>query len=97
MRSRWPSHSWWAPAHRIPSRRTPPTPSSVAPSETDTPPAVRDILDFEWLGPVDDGTYFVDADTDPSTPLRVVYDIPAEGWSNWIGRRSSVPTTGMWR
>ncbi len=62
-----------------------PVPSSVAPSETETAPAVRDKMDFEPLGPIEPGTYFIDADLDPSTPLRVVYDIPAEGWSNWIG------------
>ncbi|MDP9300199.1 MAG: hypothetical protein M3P43_04790 [Actinomycetota bacterium] len=62
-----------------------PVPSSVAPSETETAPAVRDMMDFEPLGPIEPGTYFIDADLDPSTPLRVVYDIPAEGWSNWIG------------
>jgi hypothetical protein len=31
------------------------------------------------------GTYFIDPDGDPSTPLRVVYEIPFEGWSQWIG------------
>jgi hypothetical protein len=71
-----------------------PTPSSVAPSETDTAPAVQDIMDFEPLGPVEPETYFVDADLDPSTPLRVVYDIPAEGWSNWIGAAKFGPNDG---
>jgi hypothetical protein len=59
--------------------------SSVVPSETETAPAVRDMMDFEPLGPIEPGTYFIAADLDPSTPLRVVYDISAEGWSNWIG------------
>ena len=71
-----------------------PAPSSVAPSETDTAPAVRDIMDFEPLGPIEPGTYFVDADLDPSTPLRVVYDIPAKGWSNWIGATKFGPEDG---
>jgi len=62
-----------------------PAPSSVAPSETDAAPAVRDMMDFELHGPIEPGTYFIDADLDPSTPLRVVYEIPAEAWSQWIG------------
>ena len=67
---------------------------SVAPSETDTAPAVRDMMDFEPLGPIEPGTYFIDADTDPSTPLRVVYEIPAEGWSMWIGAAKFGPDDG---
>jgi hypothetical protein len=30
-------------------------------------------------------TYWVDADTDPCTPLRVFYTIPGNGWRAWIG------------
>ena len=45
----------------------------------------RDIMSIEQLAPLDPGTYFIDPDLDPSTPLRVVYEIPAEGWSQWIG------------
>ncbi|MFN8234436.1 MAG: hypothetical protein U0V56_13555 [Actinomycetota bacterium] len=44
--------------------------------------------------PVEPGTYFVDADLDPSTPLRVVYDLPAEGWSSWIGAAKFGPDDG---
>ena len=43
------------------------------------------MMAFEPLGPIGAGTYFIDPDGDPSTPLRVVYDIPADGWSIWIG------------
>ena len=71
-----------------------PAPSSVAPSETDTAPPVRGMMDFEPLGPIEPGTYFIDTDLDPSTPLRVVYDIPAEGWSNWIGATKFGPDDG---
>jgi len=46
------------------------------------------------MAPVEPGTYFVDADLDPSTPLRVVYDIPAEGWSSWIGAAKFGPDGG---
>jgi hypothetical protein len=51
-----------------------------------------EISDF---GPLQPGTYFIDPDADPSTPLRVVYDVPAEGWSMWIGAvRTSTETEG---
>lgn len=60
-----------------------PLPSSVpAPAAT---PAARDIWGFEPLAPIEPGTYFVDPDLDPSSPLRVVYEVPAQGWSMWIG------------
>jgi hypothetical protein len=71
-----------------------PAPSSVAPSDTDTAPTVRDIMDFEPLGPIEPGTYFMDADLNPSTPLRVIYDVPAEGWSQWIGAAKFGPNDG---
>lgn len=71
-----------------------PAGSSVAPSEADTAPVVRDMMDSEPLGPIEPGTYFIDADLDPSTPLRVLYDIPAEGWSNWIGAAKFGPDGG---
>jgi hypothetical protein len=48
----------------------------------------------EQIVPVEPGTYFVDADLDPSTPLRVVFDIPAEGWSSWIGAAKFGPDDG---
>lgn len=69
-------------------------PTSVAPSETDTAPTVLDMWDREPLSEIEPGTYFIDADLDPSTPLRVVYDIPAEGWSNWIGAAKFGPGGG---
>jgi hypothetical protein len=37
------------------------------------------------LGPIEPGAYFIDPDLDPSTPLRVVYEVPAQGWSMWVG------------
>jgi hypothetical protein len=42
-------------------------------------------MELEHFAPLEPGTYFIDPDLDPSTPLRVVYEIPAEGWSMWIG------------
>jgi hypothetical protein len=55
---------------------------SPAPSSTSL---ARDIWSFKPLGPIEPGTYFIDPDLDPSTPLRLVYEIPGEGWSQWIG------------
>ena len=45
----------------------------------------QDIWEIPPLSPLEPGAYFIDPDFDPSTPLRVVYDVPAEGWSQWIG------------
>ena len=60
-----------------PTQGSAPTPSSTA--------LIQDMMAFEPLNPIGVGTYFIDPDGDPSTPLRVVYDIPADGWSMWIG------------
>ena len=68
-----------------PSAAASPTP---VPSATTTPsstPLVRDIWGFEPLRPIEPGAYFIDPDLDPSTSLRVVYEVPAQGWSMWIG------------
>ncbi len=40
------------------------------------------IPDF---APLKTGTYYIDPDDDPSTPLRVEYDIAVDGWAQWIG------------
>jgi hypothetical protein len=40
---------------------------------------------LEPFAPLEPGPYFMDPDGDPSTPLRVVYEVPAEGWPQWIG------------
>ena len=58
--------------------------SATTPDEP-SPTTARDVMDIGFFAPLDPGTYFIDADLDPSTPLRVVYDIRAEGWSMWIG------------
>jgi hypothetical protein len=46
-------------------------------------------MDLPNFAPLEPGTYFIDPDLDPSTPLRVVYEVPAEGWSMWIGAAKS--------
>ena len=42
-------------------------------------------MELEEFAPLEPGTYFIDPDLDPSTPLRVTYEVPSEGWSQWIG------------
>jgi hypothetical protein len=59
------------------------TPSSApAPSST---PSIQDVMKIAHFAPLEPGPYFIDPDGADSTPLRVVYEIPAEGWSQWIG------------
>jgi hypothetical protein len=62
-----------------------PSPTHVGAATPGATVAIHDVMGFEPLGPISAGTYFIDPDGDPSTPLRVVYDIPAPGWSQWIG------------
>jgi len=42
-------------------------------------------MEFEPFSPLEPGTYYIDPDLDPSTPLRVVYEVPVDGWRMWIG------------
>ena len=65
----------------------PRTSAPAAPSEPNL--SDQDIMGIEPFGPLEPGTYFIDPDGDPSTPLRVVYEVPAEGWSQWIGATKS--------
>jgi hypothetical protein len=50
-----------------------------------TTAAPVDIWSFEPFSDLGSGRYFIDPDLDPSTPLRVTYEIPVEGWKMWIG------------
>jgi hypothetical protein len=68
---------------------TPSDPDITAPGETDPDPAVQDIWELPPFAPLEPETYFIDPDLDPSTPLRVVYEVPFEGWSQWIGATKS--------
>ena len=61
--------------------------TSPVTTTTDLTPTILDILageakPFTNLRP---GTYSLDPDLDPATPLRVTYDVPFEGWQSWIG------------
>lgn len=58
---------------------SPPTPSEPSPT-----PTVHDVMELAAFAPLEPGTYFIDPDLVPSTPLRVVYEVP-DGWSSWIG------------
>ena len=55
------------------------------PSETHSGPAIQDIWELPPFARLEPGTYFIDPDLDPSTPRRVVYEVPFEGWLQWIG------------
>jgi hypothetical protein len=55
---------------------------TVTPTPTATP-GPRDVSHEDDI--IEPGTYFVDPDEDPSTPLRVTYQVAAEGWSAWLG------------
>jgi hypothetical protein len=60
------------------------TEPTTAPTTLADETQAQDIWEIEADGPLDPGAYFIDPDFDPSTPLRVVYDLP-EGWWMWIG------------
>ena len=72
-----------------------PMPSS-APAASSAP-SIQDVMALEFFSPLEPGAYFIDPDGDRSTPMRVVYDIPAEGWAQWIGaaKFSDVGHTGV--
>jgi hypothetical protein len=61
------------------------TTAPTAGSEPTASPTIQDIMELPYFSPLEPGTYFIDPDGDSSTPLRVVYEVPAEGWSMWIG------------
>jgi len=72
-------------------------PSRSASSDTQAAQEVQDMMELvslDPLGRIEPGTYSIDPDLDPSTPLRVVYEIPAEGWSSWIGAAKFGPDDG---
>ena len=65
------------------------TMSPTAPSEPTASPTIQNVMDLPNFAPLEPGTYFIHPDLDPSTPLRVVYEVPFEGWSMWIGAAKS--------
>ena len=63
---------------------TPSAPSNVT-TMAPTPETVHDVMELAHFAALEPGTYSIDPDVDPFTPLRVVYEIPDDGWSRWIG------------
>jgi hypothetical protein len=61
------------------------TAGATSSSGASTTSPARDVTELEDFAPLAPGVYFLDPDFDPSTALRVVYEIDAEGWSSWIG------------
>ena len=61
-------------------------PTTNLPSTATSTPTVQDIMELGGeFTPLEPGAYVIDPDGDPSTPLRVGYEIPVEGWSKGIG------------
>jgi hypothetical protein len=63
-------------------------PSSAAETTSDEPSATpkrQDVMELEEFAPLDPGLYSIDPDLDPSTPLRVTYEVPSDGWAQWTG------------
>ena len=75
-----------------------PTPTLIPSPSESSDPSIQDIMALPPLAPgLEPGTYFIDPDGDASTPLRVTYEIAADGWSQWIGaaKFSEVGHTGL--
>ena len=63
-------------------------PVDTAPPTAHAAPA-QDVMEVEGASQgfpaLEPGRYFVDPDGDDTTPLRVSYEVAAEGWSAWFG------------
>jgi hypothetical protein len=71
----------------VPTITAPPT--TTAPSPSDSPRNVLDVgPDF---GPLEPGAYDVQPE---NIPVRVVFTVPAEGWTAWIGAAKPEQTPG---
>ena len=64
---------------------SPVTSSSAATTNPPTTSTVEAAWDGGKFTDLEPGKYFIDPDLDPSTPLRVTFDIAAEGCASWIG------------
>ena len=56
------------------------SPPTTAPAQD-----VMEVRATEGFADLEPGRYFVDPDGDDTTPLRVTYQVAAEGWSAWFG------------
>jgi hypothetical protein len=59
--------------------------TQVPATDTTAPAPAQDIADLPEFSELEPGPYFIDPDGDDATPLRVTYDVAAEGWSQWPG------------
>jgi hypothetical protein len=69
-------------------REAGPANTSHSASDPSPDPAIQDVMKVADIGsfaPLEPGTYFMDPDLDPSTSLRVVYEVAADGWVQWLG------------
>ena len=78
-------------ASSAPAATTSSIPASASP---DSSPAAKDITEIPGFTSLEPGIYFIDPDGDPSGPLRVLYTIPSDGWSAWIGAFKEAPGGG---
>ena len=70
------------------AREAGPSNSSHSVSDPSPDPTIQDVMKVADIGSfasLEPGTYFIDPDLDPSTSLRVVYDVAADGWVQWLG------------
>lgn len=42
-------------------------------------------MEIDYFAHLEPGAYSIDPDVDASTPPRVVYEVPGDGWERWIG------------
>jgi hypothetical protein len=69
-------------------------PSSTTTSTT-APDGPKDIADYSFDDQLVPGTYFIDPDLDPSTPLKVTFEIAADGWSGGVGGPAKFQPQGL--
>jgi hypothetical protein len=71
------------------------SPAATTSSEPSPTPEFQDVIALPDFAPLDPGGYFIDPDRDPSTPLRVTFEVPSAGWAQWIGALKSNDATGL--
>ena len=66
-----------------------PVDTSKSPTTAAPPAPAQDIAKVEGASEgfvrLEPGLYFTDPDLDPTTPLRVTYEVKGEGWETWFG------------
>jgi hypothetical protein len=59
--------------------------TQVPATATPTTAPARDVMSVPEFASLEPGTYFIDADGDDATALRVTYEVADAGWSQWLG------------